>query len=160
MKQAITPAETAWKPPKTTPETTPPLQVVKPLTRKQQAFTDYIVDNPKASATAAAEHAYNVTTRHAAEQIAHENMRKPEILLELSKHSQTAEYTLLEVMNTSKGYSKLGNTAGASYATTAIQAANSILDRLHGKATSKVEATSTSVVLNIDLTGVAQNINQ
>lgn len=129
----------------------------RPLTRKQKAFVDYLVKHPKASATKAAKETYNVNTDNSAAIQGHENLRKPNVMLELAKHSATAENTILEVMQTSKEYSRQGNTAGASYAATAVSAANSILDRLHGKATQRVEQTTQAVVLNIDLTGVTEN---
>lgn len=126
---------------------------LRPLTRKQKAFVQHLVNNPKDSATKAVQATYNVDNPRTASVVASENLAKPNVMLELSKHSATAELVLLEVMNTSKEFSQQGNTAGASYATSAITAANSILDRLHGKATIKTETKVTAVTLNIDLTG-------
>lgn len=122
------------------------------LTRKQKVFVQYIVDNPKEPLKNAAKAAYNVRTERSSEVMASENMTKPEILAELSKYSNDAELALVEVLKTAVEFSKLGNTAGASYGATAITAANSVLDRLHGKATQRVEMTKKSVTLNIDLT--------
>lgn len=136
--------ETVWKPSSN-------------LTRKQNAFVRHLVQHPKASGTEAAAAAYNTTSRHTAEQIAHENMRKPEIMLELSKHSGTAELTMLEVMEYSKDYGRQGDKAGAAYAGVAISAARDILDRIHGKATQRIEASSKVVTISVDLTGVAEN---
>lgn len=127
------------------------------LTRKQNAFIRELVTNPKLSATQAVEKTYNTTSKTVATSIAHENLTKPDILLELSKYQSTAELTLIEVMNTSKEYSKLGNTAGASYASVAMSSANAILDRLLGKPTTRIEQSSTSVTLNIDLSSTTSN---
>lgn len=134
----------------------------KPLTRKQTAFIKHLVDNPKASATAAAKAAYNTTTSHSAEVVAHENMRKPEIQAELAKYESTAESTLVEVMDYSRQLGKTGTTAGASYASTAGSLANSILDRLRGKATQRIEQHSTTVTLSLsleDITGVSTDLS-
>lgn len=129
----------------------------KKLTRKQKAFVQTLVNNPHMSATEAVRQTYNVTTDNSAAQIATENLSKPHLLLELSKYDETAQNTLIEVMGNSREFSKLGNTAGSSYAATAITAANSVLDRLHGKATQRLETTTQAVVLNIDLTGVSSD---
>lgn len=124
---------------------------VRPLTRKQRAFVQHLITRPKDSATKAIKATYNVTTDLSARQQAHDNLTNPNILLELSKHDRTAQMTVVEVMNTSKEFSKTGTVAGASYAGHAIQAANSLLDRLHGKATQRVESTSTVVTLSLDV---------
>lgn len=133
-----------------------PKAALRPLTRKQKVFTKHMIDNPKASATEAALAAYNTTSPAVAAVIATENLRKPNILTELAKYQSNAELTLIEVMNTSKEYSRQFSKEGAAYASVAVQSANSILDRLLGKATIKHDITSTAVTLNIDLTGVAQ----
>lgn len=132
---------------------------IRPLTRKQAAFVKHLIENPKASATAAVRATYGKpdkpVTELSARNIASDNLTKPNILLELSKHSQTAELTLVEVMAYSKDYGKQGDKAGSQYASVAVQTANSILDRIHGKATQKTEVEQRSVNINIDLSGVA-----
>lgn len=130
------------------------IKPLKPLTRKQAAFVKHLVDNPKASATQAVKATYNVTTDNSASQVATENLRKPQILAELAKHSGTAEFTLIEVMNYSKEHGRTGTKEGASYAAVAASTANSLLDRIHGKATQRIEQRTEAVVINIDLTGV------
>lgn len=127
---------------------------VKPrkLTRKRQAFIKHLVDNPKDSATEAVAQTYNVSTRHSAEQIAHELMSKPEIQAELSKYLGQAEMVMIEVMNYSKELGKSGTGAGAAYAGVAIGASKDVQDRLKGKATQVTEVTSKVVTLNVDLT--------
>jgi hypothetical protein len=121
------------------------------LTRKQKAFVAYLLTHPKASATEAVSETYGVSNRHSAEVVASENLRKPAILSVLNEKAEEAERTLTEVMDTAKSFSNLGNTAGANYAATSASIANSILDRLHGKAKQSIDVTSTSVNLNIDL---------
>lgn len=120
----------------------------------------HIIDNPKASATAAVQAAYGrpdkPVSAPVAAVIASENLRKPNVLTELAKYQSKAEANLIEVMEVSTEYSKRFSKEGAAYASVAVQSANSILDRLLGKATIKHDITSTAVTLNIDLTGVAQ----
>lgn len=161
-----TPPETAWQVPqsKQTAATvnSPATATIKPskrLTGKQQAFIRHLIENPTQAAYKAAQAAGYSGTPHTLSQVANENMKKPEILAELAKYDNTAQITLIEVMQTAKEYSKLGNTAGASYAGNAITAANSLLDRLHGKATIKTELTSKAVTLNIDLTGALDSVD-
>lgn len=145
------------------PETKWQGQPLKPLTRKQAAFVKHLVDNPKASATAAVQATYGrndkPVDRNTAANIASTNLSKPNILNELAKHSSNAEYTLIELMEVSKEYAKEGGRDGASYASVAVQTANSILDRVHGKATQRIEQQSTAVVIQIDLTGVSSPEN-
>lgn len=124
------------------------------LTRKQQAFVQELIKNPKQSAKAAAMKTYNVTTERSAEVVGSELLRKPEIKLELAKHSAQAEKTLLKVMNYSSEMGETFSKEGASYAAVAVSAAKDILDRVHGKATQRVESTSTSVNLNLSLTDI------
>lgn len=126
----------------------------RPLTRKQKAFVQQLIDNPKQSATSAAAAVYNVVERNTARSIATENLAKPAIRTELDKYLGTAETTILEVMNTSKEFSKTGSVAGASYAGHAITAARDVMDRVLGKPKQVTETTSTALVLNINLTGI------
>lgn len=163
-------AETAWKPASDGTPAAQPVAIkgeaskqatiatpkpLRPLTRKQQAFVQHLIDNPKASAAEAARHAYNGTTARSARQQATENMAKPGIQLELAKHSRTAESTLVKVMDYSRKYGETGTREGASYAQVAVGAAKDILDRVHGKATQRTETANVSVVLSIDLTDTA-----
>lgn len=137
----------------TTLNTTKPL---RPPTRKETAFARYLVDNPTATITEAYQAVYNSTSQNkpTVHSEASKTMSKPQVKLELAKYSAQAESTLVEVMNYSKELGKSGNGAGAAYAGVASSNANSLLDRVHGKATQRVEQHTTSVALNIDLTSV------
>lgn len=112
------------------------------LTRKQAKFVEVLVSNPKASATEAAVQAYNVKSRLVGRTIAGENMTKPNILQHLVANSERAEQKIVDLMEAEKDEVKLA-------------AAKDILDRVHGKATQKIEQSSTGVTLNIDLTGLS-----
>lgn len=128
---------------------------LKPLTPKQEAFIQEIITNPKQSATQAAFKTYDVKTKQAAAVIAHNNLQRPAIISKLAEHAANAEDTMLEIMDYAKRYGKELNgqkEQGSSYAAIALNAAKDIQDRVHGKATQRIEQTTTSVNLNIDLT--------
>lgn len=125
-----------------------PAKALRPLTNKQKLFVKYLLDNPKASATAAAKASYNVTTQRSAETMAYENMSKPVILSQLSRNSDVFESV---VTNTAKQW---GNSDNTRQRELALQASYWGHDKVHGKATQRVESTTTGVTLSIDLTGV------
>lgn len=135
----------------------------RPLTRKQQAFVKHLVNNPKDSATEAAAQSYNVKTRRSAEQIAYENLRKPEIMVVLGKHDINAQKVLAEALQANRKRAEItdrddkGRPIYAYYDepdhVTRVKAADSILDRLHGKATQRTEVKSQAIQVTIDLTG-------
>lgn len=125
------------------------------LTRKQKAFADELLQNPKRSATQAVMNTYDVQKRRTAEVIASENLRKPEIMKYLHDNAGEAESTVITVMNYSKELGRTGDKSGAAYASVALASAKEILDRVHGKATQRTEVTSKKVSVHIDLTGVA-----
>lgn len=125
------------------------------LTRKENAVVHHIVTNPKSSATEAVMQAYNVKRRETARVMAHELTHKPTIMAELAKYSTQAELTVLEVMEYSKEKGRYDERQGAAYANVALSAANSVLDRLHGKATQKTENATIAVTLNVDLSSAS-----
>lgn len=118
------------------------------LTRKQAAFVGELVANPKMSATQAALKTYNVTSSRSAEVVASENMRKPEIMKVLRDAAVDAENAVKTVMDSS-----LGLRSNPAHAGIALSAANSLLDRVHGKATQRTETVSTTLSISIDLSG-------
>lgn len=132
---------------------TPKTKANRPLTKKQQAFVDYIVANPKASHADAARHAYNIGGKHGliqkdvytASEIARENLQKPAIISELAKYNNLVESTLLNTVNDWGRSEKLGERA------LAVDTSKFIHDKLHGRAKQSVELQSTSVNINIDL---------
>lgn len=127
------------------------IKKMRPLTRKQAAFVRHMVENPKDSATTAAFNTYDVKTRRTAEVIASENLMKPEIRLELAKYSNDAEMTVLEVMETSRNKMHSDERRGVDWGTLAQRTAESLLDRVHGKAKQSIDITSKSVNININL---------
>lgn len=129
---------------------------ISKLTPKQRKFVAFLLSNPKASATKAALEAYGKHDKeisyNTARSIATENMAKPAILAVLRAADKEAESVLLSVMRSSE---KLKT--NPQHATVAERAANSILDRLHGKATQRVEQHTSVVSIGIDLTGTVEN---
>lgn len=77
--------------------------------------------------------------------------KRPVVLALLNKHEEEAQESVLDVMRYSRDWGKSGTKDGAQYARVALDGANSLLDRVHGKAKQSVEVTSTAVNLNIDL---------
>lgn len=120
-------------------------KVLPKLTRKQEAFVRELIEHPKQSATKAVEKTYNVKSNAVARAVASENLTKPNVLAHLVANSERAEAKIVELLESKKPEIQLAS-------------AKDILDRVHGKATQKVEQTTTGVTLNIDLTGLGQAI--
>lgn len=122
------------------------------LTRKQEAFVRFLINNPKASATEAASQTYDVKSRVVAATVANENLRKPQIMAVLEKHDLIAQKALAEGLKATRGIYQNGQMVAEEVDhQVRLRAADSILDRLHGKATQKVEQHSTTVNLNLSL---------
>ena len=116
------------------------------LTRKQEAFVRHLVENPKDSATEAVIQTYNIIDRNVAGVVASENLRKPSVVSELSKYNNLVENTLINTINEYSDSDKLG------YRSLAVDTAKYIHDKVHGKATQKIESTSHVITIGIDLT--------
>lgn len=117
------------------------------LTRKQQVFVDELIANPKQSATKAALKAYSTKADTVASAVASENLRKPSIMQWLADHAAKAEMAVTEIMT----YSLEQGRESPAYAGVGLAAAKDVLDRVHGKATQKVEVQSQAVIITIDL---------
>ncbi len=126
------------------------------MTGKQKAFADQVLANPTKPKKKIIMDVYDVTIERAAEVMASENLRKPAIMAYLDKHAVVAEETLYDIMQDSRSKSKTFSKEGAAYAGVAVTAAKDILDRIHGKATQRIESRSESVIIGIDLSGYAE----
>lgn len=119
-----------------------PYKQLPKLTRKQQAFVDLLKNNPKMSATQAAMQTYGKEGKtmaySTAGSIAVENLQKPAIMLHLQNASEEAEKTVVNLLKSDNEQIKLA-------------ASKDILDRVHGRATQKVQTESSSISINIDL---------
>lgn len=120
----------------------------KTITRKQKAFADHLLNNPKDSATEAATQTYNIKKRHTAEQIAYENLRKPEIVSYLATHSKDIENALINTFNQYKEEEDIGKRKHSS------ELGMWMHDKIHGKATQTVEQHITEVKLSLNLRDV------
>jgi phage terminase small subunit len=109
------------------------------LTRKQQAFVNELITNPKQSATQAVLKTYNVKSSDVARAVGSENLAKPSIMQHLVANSSRAESVIVDLLEDKKSEVRLAS-------------AKDILDRVHGKATQRIEQTTTGVTLTIDLT--------
>lgn len=131
----------------------PPL---RPLTRKETAYIKHLHDNPTASKRDAVKAVYDISPTANVDNVADKMIAKiekrPSVLAILNEHATRAEQLLTEVLEYSADYGRGGGKDGASYAGVAEKTANSILDRLHGKATQQLDVTVQAVTLNIDLT--------
>lgn len=119
------------------------------LTRKQAVFVQHVVEHPKEPYTEAAIVAYKTEDRNVARSIATENMSKPAIQSALAQYSDLVEDTL---STTVRDWGKADNTRKREIAQ---NAAMYIHDKVHGKATQRIEQTSTTVSITIDLSGVS-----
>lgn len=117
-------------------ESTKQRRSIRPLTRKEKAFADELIANPKISGSEAAMRTYNASTRESAGVIAVDNLKKPRVLAYLEGHVQGAQETITDIMLHSDS-DKLR-----------LDASKEILDRTVGKAVQKHQ--STSVNINID----------
>lgn len=127
------------------------------LTRKQAAFVKLLLEQPKISGTEAALATYGKPdkdmSRKTAGVVAVENLAKPSILAILNDAAEEAEGVLRSVMRrSSRLATKDDGKVGAAWGTLARQSSNDILDRVHGKATTRIEAVSAVVSINMDLT--------
>ncbi len=113
------------------------------LTRKQKAFADELLNNPKQSATQAAVKTYNVSSPGAAAVQAHQNLMKPNVQLYLSEHIDKAKNRVITLVDSDKEE-------------IALRASDSILDRALGKATQKIEQHTTAVTLELNLTDITE----
>ena len=108
------------------------------LTRKQKAFADTLLNNPKMSATKAALATYGTDKDYVAKNIASENLTKPNIQLYLDEHINKAKNRIVTLIDSEKEE-------------IALRASDSVLDRSLGKATQRTENTTEVVQLNLTL---------
>lgn len=115
------------------------------LTRKQRAFADKLLDNPKMSATQAVRETYNIKQEGStARTMAAQNLAVPSIQQYLNSHDYESQSTIVEMMKQRED-KRL-----------AYDAAKDIQDRIHGKATQKVEQTTVSLSFGMDLGSIAK----
>lgn len=77
--------------------------------------------------------------------------KSPAVMEVLESMNVEAQESLKNVLRASTSFAQEGTRDGATYAGVAVTAANTILDRLHGKARQQIDVQSTAVNINIDL---------
>lgn len=112
------------------------------LTRKQKAFADMLISQPKTSATEVARQTYNVSDSNTASVIATENLRKPSIQLYLDKHVDKAQ----EVIT---GFMDLKDSKNIQEKRLAYDSATQIIDRVAGKPTQVQQSQSISFIQHL-----------
>jgi len=112
----------------------------KPLTRKQKAFVDKLIENPKLSPTQAAIETYGKpdrpTSYNTAAVIAHENLNKPNVQLYMNKHIDKAKQKVVSLLDSENEQIILAS-------------AKDILDRTYGKASQNTQSTSVSYIQHV-----------
>ena len=115
------------------------------LTRKQAMFVKELIENPKQSATKAVLKTYNVSNDVVAASVASENLRKPQIISHLHNASELVEQAL---EGTVRDWAREEN---ASKRALAMDTAKFIHDKVHGKATQKIQTENSNVNIVISL---------
>lgn len=118
---------------------------LKPLTRKQEAFVQELISNPKQSATKAVLKTYNVNNARTASVVATENLAKPSIVSRLAEHSDAVENMMV---NAVKDWGRSDNTRQREIA---LDTGKFIHDKVHGKATQRIEQSTSVVRININM---------
>lgn len=152
MIQADT-SETPWEEPKTSrPHKKPTGKKPGTLTYKQNQFVQTLVQNPQMKPTDAVRAVYNQTTKGSVQVMAHTLMHNENIQLELAKYTGYAKTSLIKVITEAE--SRLDGASDKDVAPLLAvmeKTANSVVDRVEGKAQSNVNVNIQAVSLNIDL---------
>lgn len=117
-------------------------------TPKNKAFVQSRLDNPTGSVTQAVLDAgYKAKDRQVASKIGHQLMQKPEIIMALGEHSELFESAIVQTVKDWKDSDKPRKRE------IALNAAMFGHDKVHGKATTRIESHSSVVKISINLTG-------
>lgn len=122
------------------------------LTAKQAAYVKGVAEGKKK--VDAVRDAYNITNPNSdvPKQMAKMLDKNPTIMAFLAEHQREMEEAVIDVVRDAKRKAIDGdNSAGAMYARVAVDGSNSILDRLHGKASQNINMNVQAVNLNVDL---------
>jgi len=126
------------------------------LTRKQKAFADELLNNPKITGVEAATKHYGRPGKAidptVANSIAVENIRKPLVMAYLRRHDDLIEETLIDVV---KDWGHEENTRKREIA---LNNAQYVHDKVHGKATQQIESSTKQVIISIDLTAEDEDL--
>ena len=130
----------------------------RPLTPKQKAFVQELIQNPKQSATQAVLKTYGKPNKpisyNTARSVASENLTKPAIQSKLIQYSDMVEQAIMQTIQDWKDHDKPRQRE------IAMNQAQFVHDKIHGKATQKVETRSEQVTISIDLTRGSEQPDQ
>lgn len=129
--------------------------------RKHYNFAKLLANNPKLTPSQAYKTIYGGDIKDSTATVnSSKLLQEANVMAILHSKAFDAEETLTDVMTYSRDYGKRlkgSKQQGAAYAAIAERAASNILDRVHGKAVQRIQATSSHVVLSIDLSGQASH---
>ncbi len=112
---------------------------------KTKAFAAELLSNPKLSQTEAYLRTHGTTNRKSASVSASRLLATPSVGIYLEEHVNNARKRIVQLVD------------GAGKEETQLRAAQDVLDRHYGKATQRVEQTTTGITLNIDLTSALKD---
>lgn len=119
-------------------------QTGRKLTRRMKALADLLIDKPELSNTEAYMRTYKNKSRAGAKVNASHALSNPNMLAYMEAADRGAQEKIVSLSRQGKD-NRL-----------AFDASRDILDRLHGKATQRIDKQSTGVTVNIDLSGGSQ----
>jgi len=125
----------------------------RPLTRKQAAFVEELLTNPKATKTSAYKKAYNIspfTKKESVYRQAIETSQKPQIVSRLANYNDLVEGAITQTVSDWK------DEDNSRKREIAMQNAQYIHDKIHGRSKQQVEVQSQQVTISIDLTGTME----
>ncbi len=119
------------------------------LTGKQRAFVNELINNPTGTTRDAYRKAYNTTSTNmqVIDSNAYQLKHKPAVAMELAKYSGMYEGVINDTIDE---WGHEDNTRKREIATTLAMYAH---DKVHGKATQRIQQTSEVVSISINLTG-------
>lgn len=117
------------------------------LKKNSKKVLDIIASQKERNATKAYLQVHPNATAKTAQSNVSQLLAKPEATIYLKEHTREASETLIDVMRNART-----QTDNANFQRLAKDTADSIIDRVDGKATQKIEQTTTGITLNIDLT--------
>lgn len=110
------------------------------MKQKTKAFADELLANPKLSQTEAYIRTHSTTNRKSASVSASKLLAKPSVSIYMEEHVSRARQRIVSLVDS------------ATKEDIQLRASQDILDRMHGKATQRVEAQAVGLTLNLDLT--------
>lgn len=121
----------------------------RPLTRQQAAFVEELLTNKRATKTTAYKAAYNTSNMkpNTIHREAYATARLPQVMSRLADYSDLTEQTMI---NTLTDWGRENNSRKREIA---LNQAQFMHDKIHGKATQRVEQSTQQVTISIDLTG-------